>query len=85
MQRPASLSPGKAMAWSIFPGGCLPKPASSDARPLLMTRLCRGGCSDTRKASDKKPGEAAVLWIKRGDVEALQNAREQYSQLSREI
>ncbi|MBB7510299.1 inovirus Gp2 family protein, partial [Escherichia coli] len=35
-----------------------------------------GGCSDTRKASDKKSGEAAVLWIKRGDVEAMQKALE---------
>ncbi|HFV3776634.1 TPA: inovirus Gp2 family protein, partial [Escherichia coli] len=34
-----------------------------------------GGCSDTRKASDKKPGESAVLWVKRGDVEAMQKAR----------
>ncbi|MBC0702581.1 inovirus Gp2 family protein, partial [Escherichia coli] len=35
-----------------------------------------GGCSDTRKASDKKPGESAVLWVKRGDVEAMQKAME---------
>ncbi|EFA7746773.1 inovirus Gp2 family protein, partial [Escherichia coli] len=34
------------------------------------------GCSETRKASDKKPGESAVLWVKRGDVEAMQKAME---------
>ncbi|EFA4465375.1 hypothetical protein DWG99_25950, partial [Escherichia coli] len=40
-----------------------------------------GGCSDTRKASGKKSGEVAVLWIKRGDVEAQQKARNRASYL----
>ncbi|HBA8308526.1 TPA: inovirus Gp2 family protein, partial [Escherichia coli] len=52
------------------------KPASSDARPSSDDTPLSGGCSDTRKASDKKSGEAAVLWIKRGDVEAMQKALE---------
>ncbi len=52
------------------------KPASSDARPSSDDTPLSGGCSETRKASDKKPGEAAVLWIKRGDVEAMQKAME---------
>ncbi|HCQ3179901.1 TPA: inovirus Gp2 family protein, partial [Escherichia coli] len=34
-----------------------------------------------RKASDKKPGESAVLWVKRGDVEAMQKARNRASYL----
>ncbi|ELW5296151.1 inovirus Gp2 family protein, partial [Escherichia coli] len=51
------------------------KPTSSDARPSSDDTPLSGGCSETRKASDKKPGEAAVLWIKRGDVEAMQKAR----------
>ena len=51
------------------------KPASSDARPSSGDTPLSGGCSDTRKAADKKPGEAAVLWIKRGDVAAMQKAR----------
>ncbi|EIL3306657.1 inovirus Gp2 family protein, partial [Escherichia coli] len=42
----------------------------SDDTPLS------GGCSDTRKASDKKSGGSAVLWVKRGDVEAMQKAME---------
>ncbi len=57
------------------------KPASSDARPSSDDTPLSGGCSDTRKASEKKPGEAAVLWIKRGDVEALQKARNRASYL----
>ncbi len=57
------------------------KPTSSDARPSSDDTPLSGGCSDTRKASDKKPGEAAVLWIKRGDVEALQKARNRASYL----
>ncbi|MWP60398.1 inovirus-type Gp2 protein [Escherichia coli] len=52
------------------------KPTSSDARPSSDDTPLSGGCSDTRKASDKKSGEAAVLWIKRGDVEAMQKALE---------
>lgn len=52
------------------------KPASSDARPSSDDTPLSGGCPDTWKASDKKPGEAAVLWIKRGDVEAMQKALE---------
>ncbi|HAM6932322.1 TPA: inovirus Gp2 family protein [Escherichia coli] len=51
------------------------KPTSSDARPSSDDTPLSGGCSDTWKASDKKSGEAAVLWIKRGDVEAMQKAR----------
>ncbi len=43
---------------------------------LPMIRLCRVDVLKPRKASDKKPGEAAVLWIKRGDVEAMQKAME---------
>ncbi|MBB8733248.1 inovirus Gp2 family protein, partial [Escherichia coli] len=57
------------------------KPASSDARPSSDDTPLSGGCSDTRKASEKKPGEAAVLWIKRGDVGALQKARNRASYL----
>ncbi|WP_311899436.1 inovirus-type Gp2 protein, partial [Escherichia coli] len=38
------------------------KPTSSDARPSSDDTPLSGGCSETRKASDKKPGEAAVLW-----------------------
>ncbi|MGG2244598.1 inovirus Gp2 family protein [Escherichia coli] len=57
------------------------KPASSDARPSSDDTPLSGGCSETREASDKKPGEAAVLWIKRGDVEALQKARNRASYL----
>ncbi|MCR1803416.1 inovirus Gp2 family protein [Escherichia coli O1:HNT] len=57
------------------------KPASSDARPSSDDTPLSGGCSDTRTASDKKPGEAAVLWIKRGDMEALQKARNRASYL----
>ncbi|HGC0543896.1 TPA: inovirus Gp2 family protein, partial [Escherichia coli] len=52
------------------------KPTSSDARPSSDDTPLSGGCSETRKASDKKPGEAAVLWVKRGDVEAMQKAME---------
>ena len=52
------------------------KPTSSDARPSSDDTPLSGGCSDTRKVSDKKSGEAAVLWIKRGDVEAMQKALE---------
>ncbi|EHP6333980.1 inovirus Gp2 family protein [Escherichia coli] len=51
------------------------KPASSDAPPSSADTPLPGGCTDTRKAADKKPGEAAVLWIKRGDVAAMQKAR----------
>ncbi|WP_105447966.1 inovirus Gp2 family protein [Escherichia coli] len=50
------------------------KPTSPAAPPSSGDTPLPGGCSDTRKASDKKSGEAAVLWIKRGDVEALQKA-----------
>ncbi|HAN8831887.1 TPA: inovirus Gp2 family protein, partial [Escherichia coli] len=57
------------------------KPASSDARPSSDDTPLSGGCSDTRKASEKKPGEAAVLWIKRGDVAAMQKARNRASYL----
>ena len=52
------------------------KPASSDARPSFGDTPLSGGCSDTKKASDKKPGEAAVLWVTRGDEEAVQKALE---------
>lgn len=45
-------------------------PPSSDDTPLP------GGCSDTRKASDKKFGGSAVLWVTRGDVVAMQKAME---------
>ncbi len=40
-----------------------------------MIRLCR---VDVLKPGrlQTKPGEAAVLWIKRGDVEAMQKAME---------
>ncbi|EJA8922255.1 inovirus Gp2 family protein, partial [Escherichia coli] len=31
--------------------------------------------------SDKKPGGSAVLWVKRGDVEAMQKARNRASYL----
>ena len=51
------------------------KPTSSDARPSSDDTPLSGGCSD------KKPGEAAVLWIKRGDVEAMQKARNRASYL----
>ncbi|CAK5457872.1 inovirus-type Gp2 protein [Escherichia coli] len=57
------------------------KPASSDVRPSSDDTPLSGGCSDTWKASDKKSGEAAVLWIKRGDVEAMQKARNRASYL----
>ncbi|HFU7833773.1 TPA: inovirus Gp2 family protein [Escherichia coli] len=57
------------------------KPASSDARPSSADTPLPGGCTDTRKAADKKPGEAAVLWIKRGDVAAMQKARNRASYL----
>ncbi|HGU4941054.1 TPA: inovirus-type Gp2 protein, partial [Escherichia coli] len=57
------------------------KPASSDARPSSDDTPLSGGYSDTRKVSDKKSGEAAVLWIKRGDVEAMQKARNRASYL----
>lgn len=50
-------------------------PPSSDDTPLP------GGGSDTRKASDKKPGGSAVLWVKRGDVEAMQKALKRASYL----
>ncbi len=43
---------------------------------LPMIRLCRVDVLKPGKASDKKPGEPAVLWIKRGDVEAMQKAME---------
>ncbi|WP_159187282.1 YagK/YfjJ domain-containing protein, partial [Escherichia coli] len=52
------------------------KPTSSDARPSSDDTPLSGGCSDTRKASDKKSGGSAVLWVKRGDVEAMQKAME---------
>ena len=52
------------------------KPTSSDARPSSDDTPLPGGCSDTRKDSDKKSGGSAVLWIKRGDVEAMQKAME---------
>lgn len=65
------------MDWFILPGGLLPvnqhrlmPPPSSDDTPLP------GGCSDTRKASDKKSGGSAVLWVTRGDEEAVQKALE---------
>lgn len=57
------------------------KPTSSDARPSSDDTPLSGGCSETRKVSDKKSGEAAVLWIKRGDVEAMQKARNRASYL----
>ncbi|WP_208474273.1 YagK/YfjJ domain-containing protein, partial [Escherichia coli] len=57
------------------------KPTSSDARPSSDDTPVPGGCSETRKVSDKKSGEAAVLWIKRGDVEAMQKARNRASYL----
>ncbi len=57
------------------------KPASSDAPPSSADTPLPGGCTDTRKAADKKPGEAAVLWIKRGDVAAMQKARNRASYL----
>ncbi|MBB9645509.1 inovirus Gp2 family protein, partial [Escherichia coli] len=47
-----------------------------DARPSSDDTPLSGGCSDTRKASDKKSGGSAVLWVKRGDVEAMQKAME---------
>ncbi|EOT8254549.1 TPA: inovirus Gp2 family protein, partial [Escherichia coli] len=50
------------------------KPTSSDARPSSDDTPVPGGCSDTRKDSDKRPGGSAVLWVKRGDVEAMQKA-----------
>ncbi|MDG4694479.1 inovirus Gp2 family protein, partial [Escherichia coli] len=53
----------------------------SDARPSSDDTPVPGGCSETRKVSDKKSGEAAVLWIKRGDVEAMQKARNRASYL----
>lgn len=52
------------------------KPTSSDARPSSDDTPLSGGCSETRKASDKKSGGSAVLWVKRGDVEAMQKAME---------
>ena len=52
------------------------KPTSSDARPSSDDTPLPSGCSDTRKASDKKSGGSAVLWVKRGDVEAMQKAME---------
>ncbi|HFV5255785.1 TPA: inovirus Gp2 family protein [Escherichia coli] len=57
------------------------KPASSDAPPSSADTPLPGGCTDTRKAADKKQGEAAVLWIKRGDVAAMQKARNRASYL----
>ncbi|SQM37484.1 Uncharacterised protein [Escherichia coli] len=48
----------------------LHSPPSSDDTPVP------GGCSDTRKDSDKKSGGSAVLWVTRGDVEAMQKAME---------
>ncbi|EFN8740594.1 inovirus Gp2 family protein, partial [Escherichia coli] len=57
------------------------KPTSSDARPSSDDTPLSGGCSETRKASDKKPGGSAVLWVKRGDVEAMQKARNRASYL----
>ncbi|MCZ6331393.1 inovirus-type Gp2 protein [Escherichia coli] len=51
------------------------KPASSDARPSSDDTPLSGGCSETRKASDKKPGEAAVLWIRLCRVDVLKPGR----------
>ncbi|GDJ95119.1 hypothetical protein BvCmsKSP026_00163 [Escherichia coli] len=52
------------------------KPTSSDARPSSGDTPLPGGCSDIRKASDKKSGGSAVLWVTRGDKEAVQKALE---------
>ncbi|EKC4033631.1 inovirus Gp2 family protein [Escherichia coli] len=52
------------------------QPTSSDAPPSSDDTPLPGGCSDTRKASDKKSGGSAVLWVTRGDVEAVQKAME---------
>lgn len=62
------LEPRKAMAWSIFPWTPSRKPTSSDARPSSDDTPLSGGCSDTVKASDKKPvkplcsGSSVVMW-----------------------
>lgn len=70
------------MAWSIFPGGRLPVNQHRLMLALLpMTRLCRVDVLIPGRLQDKKPGEAAVLWIKRGDVGALQKARNRASYL----
>ena len=68
------------MDWFIFRRTPFRKPTSSDARP---------SSDDTPLSVDvlkpegfrQKPGETAVLWIKRGDVEAMQKARNRASYL----
>lgn len=52
------------------------KPAAADASPSSDDTPLHSGCSDTRTDSDKRPGGSAVLWAKRGDVEAMQKALE---------
>ncbi|HAM2440876.1 inovirus Gp2 family protein [Escherichia coli] len=52
------------------------KPTSPAAPPSSDDTPLPSGCSDTRKASDKKSGGSAVLWVTRGDKEAVQKALE---------
>ncbi len=70
------------MDWFIFPGGRLSVNRHHLMLALLpMIRLCRVDVLIPGRLQTKKPGEAAVLWIKRGDVEALQKARNRASYL----